>query len=123
MACAYGRGRALEGFYVRKEAKKHGTQNFIENGPASGTPVVIVDDVITTGRSVIDAIAHAEREGCKVVAVIAVVDRLEGGTQKIIDRVPGAMYRPLFTLNDFPEIEEIQNKWKHSEQLLHAASM
>lgn len=114
MMCAYQRGRRLEGFYVRKQPKTHGTQNFIENVPPRGTSVAIVDDVITSGKSIIDAIERAEREGCHVAAVVAVVDRLEGGTDKIKLRVPDALYRPLYTLEDFPEIEELKRRFATS---------
>jgi orotate phosphoribosyltransferase len=105
---AYGRGIKLDGFYVRKEPKKHGTQKWIENEPAPGTPVVVVDDVVTSGKSVIDAIDRAEQEGCRVVGVVVIVDRLEGGAERIRQRVPQAQYVSLYTLGDFPEIERIK---------------
>ena len=98
----------LDGFYIRKEPKKHGTQRLIENPPPSGTPVVIVDDVVTKGGSVVQAIDGAESAGCNVVAVIVLVDRLEGGTEKIRARVPHARYIPIFTIKDFLDIEEIR---------------
>src|SRR5204863_9516105 len=56
MMTAAERGLRLDGFYIRKEPKKHGTQRLIENAPESGTPVVIVDDVVTKGGSVAKAI-------------------------------------------------------------------
>ena len=105
---AYGRGIKLDGFYVRTEPKKHGTQKWIENEPAPGTPVLIVDDVVTSGKSVIDAIDRAEQEGSRVVGVVVIVDRLEGGGDQIRRRVPQAQYVALYTLNDFPEIERIK---------------
>lgn len=123
MMRAYARGRKLDGFYVRKEPKRHGTQKWIENEPAPGTPVVIVDDVVTSGKSVIEAIDRAENEGCRVVAVITLVDRLEGGTERIQQRVPQAEYVPLFKLTDFPEIERIKRESAESSgQLSTTAS-
>lgn len=117
-------GLHLDGFYIRKEPKKHGTQRLIENVPASGSPVVIVDDVVTKGGSVVQAIDGAESAGCRVIAVIVLVDRLEGGAEKIRARVPDAHYVPLFTLKDFLDIDEIRREWtKTSEQLSAAASM
>ena len=117
-------GLTLDGFYIRKEPKKHGTQKLVENGPSAGTPVVIVDDVVTKGGSVIQAINGAESVGCRVVAVIVLVDRLEGGAEKIKARVPNARYIPIYTLRDFLDIEEIRREWtKNSEQLSPAASM
>jgi orotate phosphoribosyltransferase len=96
---ARDRGMRISGFYVRKEPKKHGTQKFVENAPPPGTNVVIVDDVVTAGGSVLKAVEGAEREGCRVVAVMTLVDRLEGGTERIRARVK--RYIPLFTLEDF----------------------
>lgn len=117
-------GLTLDGFYIRKEPKKHGTQKLVENGPPVGTPVVIVDDVVTKGGSVIQAINGAESIGSRVVAVIVLVDRLEGGAEKIKARVPNARYIPIYTLRDFLDIDEIRREWKkNSEQLSPAASM
>lgn len=117
-------GVALDGFYIRKEPKKHGTQKLVENAPESGTPVVIVDDVITKGGSVVQAIDGAESVGCNVVAVIVLVDRLEGGEAKIRARVPNARYVALYTLQDFFDIPEIRRECtKNSEHLSPAASM
>ncbi len=117
-------GFHLDGFYIRKEPKKYGTQKLVENGPPAGTPVVIVDDVVTKGGSVVQAIDGAESVGCRVVAVVVLVDRLEGGAEKIKARVPNARYIPVYTLEDFLDIEEIRREWtKNSEQLSPAASM
>ena len=102
---AHGRGQHLEGFYVRQKAKRHGTKQLIENAPPRGARVVIVDDVVTTGGSAIEAIDAAEGAGCIVVGVIALVDRQEeGGAEKIRARVPH--YYPLYTRKDFPRISE-----------------
>jgi orotate phosphoribosyltransferase len=124
MMCAAAAGLSLDGFYIRKEPKKHGTQKLVENAPASGTPVVIVDDVVTKGGSVVQAIDGAESVGCRVVAVIVLVDRLEGGADKIKMRVPDARYIPLYTLRDFFDIDEIRRECtKTSEQPSPAASI
>src|SRR5437773_1015631 len=118
------RGLPLEGFYVRKEPKKHGTQRLVENAPAPNTRVVIVDDVVTKGGSVVQAIDGAESAGCRVVGVLVLVDRLEGGAEKVRERVPDAEYVPIFTLKNFLDIDEIRREWKkNSEQLSPAASM
>lgn len=74
----------MRAFIVRKEAKKHGTQRFIEGYQAEpGTPVVIVDDVCTTGGSTVKAIERAEEAGYKVVAVVCLVDREQGGAEAL----------------------------------------
>ena len=84
VALSYLQGRPLRGFLVRKERKEHGRQKQIE-GLESGAArnVVIVDDVCTTGKSTLEAIAAVEAEGMKVVAVISVVDREEGGSDAL----------------------------------------
>ncbi len=118
------RGLRLEGFYVRKEPKKHGTQRLIENCPAPETPVVIVDDVITKGGSVVQAIDGAESAGCRVVGVLVLVDRLEGGAEKVRARVPAARYIALYTLKDFLDVDVIRRECtKNSDRLSPSASM
>jgi orotate phosphoribosyltransferase len=72
-------GRPLQGFLVRKEKKEHGTGNQIENAPAQGSSVVIVDDVITTGGSALKATEVMLECGYKVERVLCLVDRQQGG--------------------------------------------
>ena len=110
MMSAAAAGLKLDGFYIRKEPKQHGTQKLVENPPAPGTAVVIVDDVVTKGGSVVKAIEGAESVGCRVVGVIVLIDRLEGGAGKIKARAPNAPYIPLYTLQDFFEIDEIRRE-------------
>jgi orotate phosphoribosyltransferase len=90
-------GRALEGFFVRKEAKGHGSRERIEGVLRPGFRVVVVDDVFTHGNSVQQAITEVERAGAEVVAVSCIVDRLEGAREKL---APRFRYRPLFTIRD-----------------------
>lgn len=77
------RGQSLDAFTVRKEPKQHGTGKRIEGCFASGFPVVVVEDVLTTGSSARDAISAVESEGGHVLGVMAVVDRQEGGREAI----------------------------------------
>jgi orotate phosphoribosyltransferase len=79
----------LNAFIVRKEAKGHGMQRFIEgfDGPP-GTPVIVVDDVCTTGESILKAAERAEQAGYEVVAAFCVVDRQEGGSEAIRSKYP-----------------------------------
>jgi len=90
-------GRPIEGFFVRKAAKGHGSQQRVEGVVKSGDRVVVIDDVLTTGESVVQAIEELEKVGAKVVRVISVVDRLQGAAE----RLKGYDYRPLFTVRDF----------------------
>ena len=96
----------IEGFYVRKEAKQHGTKRRIENPPARGTKVVIVDDVVTTGWSLLQAVEEAREAGCKVIGVLALVDREEqDGAARIRSEVDP--YIPLYTRSDFPRLASV----------------
>jgi orotate phosphoribosyltransferase len=81
VAVARGRsgGRTLDAFTVRKQPKAHGTAQRIEGCFTPGAAVVVVEDVITTGQSALDAIRAVEAEGGRVLGVLAVVDREEGG--------------------------------------------
>jgi len=88
IACAvsytsYLKGHPIEAFIVRKTAKSHGTQSWIEGNVKKGDKVVIIDDVITTGKSTIEAINRAREEGLHVVKVISFIDRQEGGREAI----------------------------------------
>ena len=73
----------LNAFVVRKESKDHGTGRRIEGCFAPGAAVVVVEDVITSGGSAMEAIRAVEDAGGCVVGVLAVVDRLEGGRDSI----------------------------------------
>ncbi len=93
------RGLALKGILVRKEAKGHGTQRFIEGPVSPGDDVVIVEDVITTGGSSLEAIERVEAFGLKVNRVIAIIDRLEGGEAAMAAK--GYKLSSLLTIRDF----------------------
>jgi orotate phosphoribosyltransferase len=91
-------GRPLEGFFVRKQAKEHGSKQRVEGVVEPGMRVAMVDDVFTSGMSVLQAIEEVEKIGAKVVAVICIVDRLEGARERLGTRYE---YRPIFTIRDF----------------------
>ncbi len=93
-----GRPPPLNAFAIRKEAKKHGRGRRIEGNFEQGMPVVVVDDVITTGGSTIQAIDAIEEAGGKVVLALVLVDRQEGGREAIEARVPKV--EALFTKKD-----------------------
>jgi orotate phosphoribosyltransferase len=84
-------GDPLPAFIVRKEQKQHGTRESVaeafspDSRPllTTGRTVAIVDDAITTGGSLFEAIEAAEALGCKVGLVLALVDRHEGGADAI----------------------------------------
>jgi len=80
---SYLKGKPVEAFVVRKSAKSHGTMQWIEGDVAKGDKVVIVDDVITTGKSTIEAINRAKEAGLEIAKVIGLIDRQEGGRENI----------------------------------------
>ncbi len=71
------------GFIVRKEQKQHGTGRKIEGSLPAGTGVAVVDDVVTSGGSIIQAASSCLEEGLKPAAAYALVDREEGGAEEI----------------------------------------
>ncbi len=94
----HAHGREMEGFFVRKQAKAHGSQERIEGVLPPKARVAVVDDVLTTGGSVIQAIEEVEKAGATVAVVICIVDRLEGAREIL---APKYDYRPIFTIRDF----------------------
>jgi orotate phosphoribosyltransferase len=93
-------GKSMEGFWVRNEIKRHGTQKLIEGNLPPHSRVVVVDDVFTQGTSAAKAVEGVREAGCEVVAVIALVDRLQGAAELFrglgIDN-----YQAIFTIRDF----------------------
>jgi orotate phosphoribosyltransferase len=90
--------RPLEGFFVRKQAKGHGSQERVEGVLLPGMRVAVLDDVLTTGGSVMQAITEIEKVGAQVAAVVCIVDRLEGARELLAPKYP---YHPIFTIRDF----------------------
>jgi orotate phosphoribosyltransferase len=92
-------------FIVRKERKAHGLQRWIE-GPdlAPGERCLIVEDVVTTGGSTVEAIRRVQSEGLTVAGVVCVLDRLTGGADTIRAAIDDAPYVALTTIDDiYPE--------------------
>jgi len=80
-AASHGTNLEMDAFSVRKEAKGHGTGRLIEGNFKAGEAVVIVEDVITSGGSAQRAIAAVKGAGGRVVGVLALVDREQGGRE------------------------------------------
>ncbi len=105
-ACAALAGGAdVKAFFVRKETKAHGLQRRVEGPPlAPGERCLIVEDVVTTGGSTIQAIDAVREAGHEVVGVVTVLDRLAGGAEAIAQASGGAPYTALATIDDvYPE--------------------
>lgn len=93
----------LKAFSVRKSAKKHGMHKLIEGNFARGQSVVVVDDVITTGGSTLQAIEAIEDSGGRVAFVLVLVDRQEGGRRAIEDK--GHAVVSIFTREDVSQVD------------------
>ena len=95
--------RSIGGFFVRKQPKDHGTRRLIEglrhDESLSGKTVVLLEDVTTTGGSVLKAVSTVREEGASVPCVITVVDRLEGATDNL--ERENVNLRAVLTVQDF----------------------
>jgi orotate phosphoribosyltransferase len=102
-AVAFTEGRNLPAFFVRKQAKEHGTQSLVEGlakgESMSGKKVVVVEDVTTTGGSALKAAEALKAAGAHIVRVITIVDRLDGAAEAFASA--GLKFEPLLTLSDF----------------------
>ncbi len=108
VACAaLAAGADVKAFFVRKERKQHGLQRWIE-GPElePGERCLVVEDVVTSGGSTVEAIERIREEGLAVAGVVSVLDRLAGGAAAI-EAAAGAPYVPLTTIDDvYPDRPE-----------------
>jgi len=95
------RGTPLPAFLVRRRAKDHGTGRLIENDIPEGSSVLVVEDVITSGGSVKEALATIREAGLHIAAVACIVDREAGGAQAL------APY-PLLSLFKRSELEQAE---------------
>jgi orotate phosphoribosyltransferase len=101
VACAALAGGAdVKAFFVRKEAKRHGLSRRIE-GPllAADDRCLVVEDVVSTGGSTIQAIEALQEAGHEICGVVSVLDRLAGGGERIA-AAAGAPYAALVTIDD-----------------------
>jgi orotate phosphoribosyltransferase len=98
-ALAVPAGKDLLGFFVRGERKQHGLQRWVEGAAESGARCLVVEDTVTTGGSTAEAIGRIVEQGLRVVGVVAVVDRLAGGAERI-EAAANAPYRALVTIDE-----------------------
>ena len=91
--------RAITPLIVRKEAKGHGTQAYIE-GPTlpPGASVIVLEDVVTTGQSAWKAVEHLRNAGYIVDSILALVDRQQGGSEFYAEK--GLQFSALFAITD-----------------------
>ncbi len=93
------RNISLAGVLVRKEPKSHGTNRFVEGPVQPGDTIAIVEDVVTTGGSSLQAIERVQQFGLKVTYAVAIIDRLEGGAAAFAKL--GIPFASLLTIRDF----------------------
>lgn len=98
-AKSFERGRPLQGFFVRKAAKDHGTGKLIDGNLRKGARVAILEDVTTTGGSALEAADAVRAFGALAVLVITIIDRLEGAAAAF--RAHDLPFVALFTRDDF----------------------
>jgi orotate phosphoribosyltransferase len=91
--------KPLKGFFVRKAAKGHGTDERVEGLIERRSKVILFEDVTTTGGSAMQMANQARQLDCQIVKVISVVDRLEGAAENF--REAGIKFEALFTWRDF----------------------
>jgi orotate phosphoribosyltransferase len=91
--------KPVAGFFVRKEMKGHGTDQRIDGLVEPGSRVVLVEDVTTTGGSVMQAAEQAHHLGCTIVKIVSIVDRLEGAAENFARA--GIAFDSLYTWRDF----------------------
>ena len=100
---------AVRWFSVRKERKEHGLKKLVEGDLPDGSRVAVVDDVVTQGSSTLDAIDRLSSEGHKVVQVIVLVDREQGGLARIQDAIgSGVPVEAIFSKS------ELRRRWQRS---------
>lgn len=90
-------GEPIRAFTVRKQVKEHGMRRAIEGSIRAGDRVAIVDDVVTTGTSTLDAVDRCREAGHPITAVVILVDREEGGMARIRAALPDVPCTTLFT--------------------------
>jgi orotate phosphoribosyltransferase len=95
---SYLKGQPINAFSVRQKPKEHGTGGLLVGDVTPGDRAVVVEDVVTTGGSALRAVAAAREFGLKVVKVLILVDRQEGGMKAVAQEVP--QVEAVFTISD-----------------------
>lgn len=99
---SHHRNKSYPAFFVRKDIKDHGVQTKIDGHCLPNTHVVLVEDVTTTGGSIMQAVNAVRAIGCTVTDVITVVDRLEGARDNLAEQ--GIQLHAILTKDDFVSI-------------------
>lgn len=99
---SYAQAYPVNAFFVRKEAKKHGARERIDGYVTDGGEILLIDDVATTGNSIVAALAGVREEypACRVRRGLVVIDREEGATEALAEQ--GISLASIFKKSDFP---------------------
>ncbi len=98
--------KPIPAFIVRKEPKGHGSGQQVEGALKKGAKLVVVEDVVTTGGSTIRAVGVLREAGYKVTKVISLIDRKEGGGERISQEK--VEFESLYTIDDFMRLVRLQ---------------
>ncbi len=104
-AVSHAEGKPIQSFFVRKQAKEHGTRSLVEglskDETMAGKNVVVLEDVTTTGGSALKAADNLKADGANIVRVVTIVDRQEGAGEAFQNA--GYDFQPILTLEDFKD--------------------
>ncbi|OKH17875.1 orotate phosphoribosyltransferase [[Limnothrix rosea] IAM M-220] len=101
--------RPLPALIIRKKAKGHGTQAYIEGPPLpQGAKVVVLEDVVTTGKSAAQAVERLQDMGYEVTEIISIVDRQQGGAEFYASQ--NIKFSSLFTIKDVQQAYQTLNR-------------
>jgi orotate phosphoribosyltransferase len=95
---SWAKGRPIDSFCVRKQAKGHGTKDRVGGFLESGQNVIVLDDVVTRGNSTLEAVKQVQNAGAKILHIISIVDR-EAGARELFAQ-EGLVYQPIFSKDD-----------------------
>ena len=96
---SYHKRNPISPFWVRNEKKDHGAENIIEGDLKFGEKIVLVDDVITTGKSLMKAVKIVKELNCEIVEILALVDREQGAKELFAKHELN--FKALFEISDF----------------------
>jgi orotate phosphoribosyltransferase len=105
-ALSHVHGHPLPGFIVRRASKDHGMQRRIEGHLNPGARVILIDDVITRGGSLVRAAEIVREHGAQITRVMTILDRQAGGTEALARA--GLTHEPLFLLDEIMTREELE---------------
>ena len=98
LVCAAEENYNLKGFLVRSIDKDHGTKKIIEGPTIENATITLVEDVVSTGGSLIKAIDRLEDQGLRISNILSIVDREMNARSKFLER--NISYNPLFTISE-----------------------